>query len=478
MNFRYTLQSIGSLIASIGIFVTPLLLTLRRLPKLHLTSAAIALATSIGAALLWPESARIPPVPKHVALEASPTTSQPAQDTLTSSMPRMSDNILPAVMDQPAPIPERVENWVEYPIKSGDNLTTLFKRAGLGPRDVYKISQAVSGSESLQRLRPGQTFAFLIEDGLLRKLRHVQNRLNTTLIELTDSGYQVEKQVRTPDTRITYAEGTIKNSLFLDAAEAGLADNTIMQLAEIFAWDVDFALDLRTDDRFRVLYEQDYIDDEYLDQSRILAAEFTNRGRVFTAVRYTDSQGVSHYYTPTGDSMHKAFLRSPVDFRRISSGFKPERYHPVLGKKRPHRGVDYAAATGTPIRAAGDGKIIWRGTKGGYGRTLILQHGSNITTLYAHMSRYQKGLGNGSRVKQGQIIGYVGASGLATGPHLHYEFRIGGVHKNPLTVPLPAAAPVSAAERPAFEAEAVRLVTALKRQADTRLAMAPSENQP
>lgn len=374
-------------------------------------------------------------------------------------------------------MPARIENWVEYPVKSGDNLTTLFKRAGLGPRDVYRISQAVSGSDALQRLRPGQTLAFLIEDGLLRKLRHVQDQLNSTLLELTDRGYQVRKLERTPEPRTLYAAGTISRSLFLDAADAGLSNRTIMQLAEIFGWDIDFALDIREGDHFRVLYEQDYLDGEAIDQSRILAAEFINQGKTFAAVRFTDSEGNSQYFAPDGRSMRKAFLRSPVDFSRISSRFKPERFHPVLGKKRPHRGVDYAAATGTPIKAAGDGKIIWRGTKGGYGRTVILQHGSNITTLYAHMSRYQKGLSNGSRVKQGQIIGYVGASGLATGPHLHYEFRVNEVHKNPLTVALPAADPIAERERPAFQAESQRLLSALNQHANTQLALSEGSGQ-
>ncbi len=373
-------------------------------------------------------------------------------------------------------MPARVEDWVEYPIKSGDNLTTLFKRAGLGPREVYRVSQAVSGSDALKRLRPGQTLAFLIEDGLLRKLRHAQDQLNTTLIEMTDIGYQVQQLERTPEARTAYAEGSISRSLFLDAAEAGLSNKTIMQLAEIFGWDIDFALDIREGDHFRVLYEQDYLDAEPLDQSRILAAEFINQGKTFSAVRFTDSRGDSQYFAPDGRSMRKAFLRSPVDFSRISSRFKPERYHPVLGKKRPHRGVDYAAATGTPIKAAGDGKIIWRGTKGGYGRTIILQHGGNITTLYAHMSRYQKGLSNGSRVKQGQVIGYVGSSGLATGPHLHYEFRTNGVHRNPLTVALPAAKPIADKERTAFQAESKRLLAALNHQASTQLALSDQES--
>ncbi len=426
--------------------------------------------------LLWPTEPLPHNVPDRVA-QAEPASSIPVGTAQTQPEPtEASSSPLQLPTPPPQPLPTRVDNWVEYPVKIGDNLTTLFKRAGLGPREVYRISQAVSGSEALKRLRPGQSLAFLIEDGLLRKLRHVQDQLNTTLIELTDTGYQVQQLERTPEARTAYAEGNINRSLFMDAAEAGLSNKTIMQLAEIFGWDIDFALDIRDGDHFRVLYEQDYLDDKPLDQSRILAAEFINQGKAFAAIRFTDSEGNSQYFAPDGRSMRKAFLRSPVDFSRISSRFKPERYHPVLGKKRPHRGVDYAAATGTPIKAAGDGKIIWRGTKGGYGRTIILQHGGNITTLYAHMSRYQKGLSNGSRVKQGQVIGYVGASGLATGPHLHYEFRTNGVHRNPLTVALPAAKPIAEPELAAFQAESERLLAALNQYAGTQLALSDQES--
>ncbi len=438
--------------------------------------AAAMLTTLVAIFILWPADSTTSPEPvpeEPISTQASTPAHIPDVKTDTAEL-------LPEPPQQTVelkPVPARIENWVEYPVKSGDNLTTLFKRAGLGPRDVYRISQAVSGSDALQRLRPGQTLAFLIENGLLRKLRHVQDQLNSTLLELTDRGYQVRKLERTPEPRTLYAAGTITRSLFLDAADAGLSNRTIMQLAEIFGWDIDFALDIREGDHFRVLYEQDYLDGEAIDQSRILAAEFINQGKTFAAVRFTDSEGNSQYFAPDGRSMRKAFLRSPVDFSRISSRFKPERFHPVLGKKRPHRGVDYAAATGTPIKAAGDGKIIWRGTKGGYGRTVILQHGSNITTLYAHMSRYQKGLSTGSRVKQGQIIGYVGASGLATGPHLHYEFRVNEVHKNPLTVALPAADPIAERERPAFQAESQRLLSALNQHANTQLALSEGSVQ-
>jgi murein DD-endopeptidase MepM/ murein hydrolase activator NlpD len=214
-----------------------------------------------------------------------------------------------------------------------------------------------------------------------------------------------------------------------------------MELAGIFGWDIDFALDIREGDEFRLVYEEQFLDGEKIRNGNILAAEFVNRGHSYRAVRYQAKNGRADYYTPTGQNMRKAFLRSPVDFRRISSRFG-KRHHPVLNRMRMHKGVDYAAARGTPIRATGDGKIIYRGRKGGYGKTVIIRHGSKYSTLYAHMSSYNRKVRHGSRVKQGQIIGYVGATGRATGPHLHYEFRVHGAHRNPLTVKLPSAASI------------------------------------
>ena len=245
------------------------------------------------------------------------------------------------------------------------------------------------------------------------------------------------------ETRQTHAAGVIDSSLFMAAQEAGISQNVIMELANVVGWDIDFALDIRKGDSFTVLYEELYRNGEKISDGDILAAEFINDGKAYRAVRYTNPQtNVSEYFTPDGKSMRKAFLRTPVNFARISSRFSTGRYHPVLHKVRAHKGVDYAAKSGTPIYAAGDGKVIFKGNKGGYGKTMIIQHGSKYTTLYAHLKTYNRKLKNGSRVKQGQTIAYVGKSGLATGPHLHYEFRVNGVHRNPLTVKLPASQPV------------------------------------
>ena len=235
-----------------------------------------------------------------------------------------------------------------------------------------------------------------------------------------------------------------------------------MELAGIFGWDVDFALDIREGDQFAVLYEQLYLDGERIGTGNILAAEFTNQGKIHRAVRYTDPQGHTDYYAPDGHSMRKTFLRTPVAFSRISSRFNLARKHPILNRIRAHKGVDYAASRGTPITATGNGKIDWLGKKGGYGNTIVIQHGSKYSTLYAHLNSYGRGLKKGSRVRQGQIIGYVGSSGLASGPHLHYEFRVDGVHRNPLTVKLPNAAPLPAKYRDQFKLASSNLLAQLE----------------
>lgn len=480
LNFRYTPVSTSANFQNdMGVFVTSFLRTLRQLPPIHIAAAMICIAvislifilmpTEEAEAINRPISHQEPPA--SITVDDTSRLVEPDTQNTPPTSVALPISTESEASTHPAEAASPAENWVEYRIQSGDNLTSLFKRAGLGPRDVYRVSSAVSGSNALKQLRPGEHISLLVEDGQLTKLRHVRSRLSSTLLVQTEKGYEVVEEERTPEKRTAHAQGQIENSLFLDAARAGLSDKVIMELASIFGWDVDFALDIRRGDSFQVLFEEEFLEGEKIGDGKILAARFVNQGQSYEAVRYTDSKGETNYFTPDGRSMRKAFLRSPVDFRRISSHFKPERFHPVLGKRRPHRGVDYAAATGTPIKAAGDGKVIWRGTKGGYGRTIIIQHGGNITTLYAHMSRYQKGVNNGSRVKQGQVIGYVGASGLATGPHLHYEFRINGTHKNPLTVALPQAESVPANEMNAFNSQTGSIMAELNQRTDTRLAL-------
>ena len=370
--------------------------------------------------------------------------------------------------DAPEPVDQ---NWQTHVVKKGESLALIFKKQHLSPQVLHAIMTSDPAPAALRQLHPGQQLEFqLDENNQLQKLVYHPNQTRSILINKTANGYTSHISEQAIESRTTYASATINNSLFMAGQEAGLSDTLIMELAGIFGWDIDFALDIREGDQFNVLYEEEFLNGKKLRDGAILAAEFINQGHAYRAIRFTNSEGHTDYYTPEGLSMRKAFLRTPVDFRRISSRFG-ERHHPILNTMRMHQGVDYAAARGTPIKASGDGKIIFRGRKGGYGRTIIIQHGGRYSTLYAHMQAYRKGLHTGSRVRQGQIIGYVGSSGRATGPHLHYEFRVNGVHRNPLTVRLPNAAPIAPKFKEAFLQQARSMQAQLQMHTETRLAL-------
>jgi len=366
-------------------------------------------------------------------------------------------------------------NWKEITVKSGDNLSLIFQAVGLGATDTHNIAQLGKDIKPLLNLKPGQLLRFGFDNTqdskTLQQLQLQLSPIKTLEIKLTAEGYKTNLVTREVEKRQTHASGTIQSSLFEAGIAAHLSDNLVMELAYVFGWDIDFALDLRQGDNFTVVYEEDYLDGNKIADGDILAAEFTNHGNTYRAVRYMDDTGSNHYYTPNGDSMRKTFNRTPVHFSRISSKFNPNRKHPILKTSRPHQGVDYAAAIGTPILATGDGKVDFIGNKGGYGRTVILSHSGKYTTLYAHMSRFKKGVNRGSRVKQGDVIGYLGMSGLATGPHLHYEFRINGVHRNPLTVTLPKAEPLPKKYRNDFEQKSLPLLAQLNNLSKIRLAL-------
>jgi len=369
------------------------------------------------------------------------------------------------------------EKWHEESVARGDSLARIFERAGLSARTLHALLAQADGKQraALRRIYPGQRLRFLLaDDGGLKALEFIEDRLHTLRVDCTPSGTcRFERQVKQPDAVPRHATATIRSSLFKAARKAGLSDALTMELAGIFGWDIDFALDIREGDRFTVLYEELYLDGEKIGNGEILAAEFINRGRAYRAVRYTDPSGRTDYYDPEGRSMRKAFLRTPVAFTRISSRFSLGRRHPILNRIRAHKGVDYAAPYGTPVKATGDGKVVFAGRKGGYGKVVILRHGSRYSTLYAHLSRYARGIRSGRRVRQGQVIGYVGQSGLATGPHLHYEFRINGVHRNPLTVRLPEAAPLDRRYLADFREKSRELLAQIDRVREdtTRIAM-------
>ena len=299
-------------------------------------------------------------------------------------------------------------------------------------------------------------------DGQLEGLVRQINESQTLTVARAPTGFEATIIENPVETELVRTRVRIDTSLFEAANAYGVSDQTALGIANIFGWDVDFVLDIREGDEFIAVYEKVFQDGVYVRDGPVLAAEFVNDGRVYRAVRYAMPDGRSEYFTPEGRSMHKAFLRAPVDFTRISSRFNPRRKHPILNRIRAHNGVDYAAPTGTPVRAAGDGKINFRGLKGGYGRAVIIEHGGSVSTLYGHLSRFAKSASPGHRVKQGDVIGYVGQSGLASGPHLHYEYRMNGAHRNPQTVQLPEAKPIAPGLRQDFALHAAPLVAELE----------------
>lgn len=345
----------------------------------------------------------------------------------------------------PEPIEETIgqspepEDWQTIYVAPGDNMSLIFDRLRLTPATLYQVMSASKDNTALKYLLPGQQLRFQIEDGRLIALEYDQDLLTTLRVSYEDTSFQTELIKSELHSKVREAEAVIDSSLFLAGQKAGLSDNLIMQLVSIYGWDIDFVLDIRRGDTFKIIYEEQFKDDVRVRQGPILAAEFVNNNKSFKAVRYELSEGDANYYSETGASMRKAFIRTPLNFTRISSKFNLNRRHPVLNTIRAHKGVDYAAPSGTPVKAAGDGTITSIGTNGGYGRVIEIKHGGTYSTLYAHLSRFSNGLKRGSRVKQGQTIAYVGMSGLATGPHLHYEFRVNGAHRNPLTVQLPKA---------------------------------------
>ncbi|MFC3607795.1 peptidoglycan DD-metalloendopeptidase family protein [Stutzerimonas tarimensis] len=356
-------------------------------------------------------------------------------------------------------------------VASGDTLSTIFSKAGIPSATLHQVL-ANQEAKQFTRLRVGQMLEFEFDDaGDLLRLSTQLSDLVTAQVERTEDGFVYAKDEIKPEVASAYAHGMIDSSLFLAAKRAGLGHSLTMDLANIFGYDIDFAQDIRKGDAFELIYETKTIDGRQVGTGKILAARFTNRGKTYSAIRYTDKQGNTNYYTADGDSTRKAFIRTPVDFARISSRFSTGRKHPILNKIRAHKGVDYAAPHGTPIKATGDGKVVLAGRNGGYGNTVIIQHGKRYRTLYAHMQGFAKGVRNGSAVKQGQIIGYIGTTGLSTGPHLHYEFQVDGQHVDPLSQKLPTADPIPKSEMQRFAQFTQPLLARMESERATQLAL-------
>jgi murein DD-endopeptidase MepM/ murein hydrolase activator NlpD len=355
-------------------------------------------------------------------------------------------------------------------VSKNDNLTNIFRALKISNEALHKIINNQNINNYMKKIQPGQKLEITYDytDGQLIKIIYPLDKLNIFKIEKdpdnSDALIGHTERLQTTEKE-TFATLHINSSLFEDAQKQKLNIDLVLQIINIFAWDIDFAQDLRSGDSVEILYKEYFMNGESHSNGPILAINFHNNGKTYSAIRFEHGDHAD-YYTPEGLSMHKTFIRTPVKFTRISSKFSLGRNHPLLHRIRAHRGVDYAAPTGTPIKAAGDGRIVHYGRKGGYGKTAIIQHGEKYTTLYAHMSKYNSKLQTGSFVKQGEVIGYVGQTGLATGPHLHYEFRVNGEHKNPLTVPLPKANPIDPKHKIKYIDNANRLLAKINQYKD------------
>lgn len=404
----------------------------------QLTARIAPYAAAASALLILWHAARDTPLPAagNPAPLVYPGGSTPAAPVIAARSPAPGTG--------GGPQQATVASTIEVIVGRNDTLDAIFRRMALDPADLAAIRQLPGIRQSLDFLRPGDAIKLTHRDGTVKELSRKVSETETLHVVRDDAGFAAEMTENPVQKRIRTASATIDSSLFQAAESAQISETVALKLANVFAWDIDFVLDIREGDRFTAVYEQIYQDGKYLRDGDVLAAEFVNNGRVYRAVRYVSDSGAVGYYTPDGKPMRKAFLRAPVEFTRVSSVFNPHRLHPILNLIRGHMGTDYAAPIGTPVHAAGDGRVSFEGVRGGYGNAIVLSHSNDISTLYGHMSRFARDIHVGSHVQQGEVIGYVGMTGLATGPHLHYEYLKNGVHMDPQTVKLPGADPLPA----------------------------------
>lgn len=369
-------------------------------------------------------------------------------------------------------------SWTTIKVKNGDSLTRIFRNQNLPVDQLHAILSMPESQGRLTQLKPGHVIKILQDEHQnILQIIYKPNRQTSIKITRNQKLFALNVEKLPVETRQVYRHGEIKASLFNAGLRANVPSKLIMQLVNMFQWDIDFAKDIQPGDHFSVIFEQQYVDGEPAETGNILAAEFSNRGKTYHAIRYEDPiKHTAGYFTETGLSLKRRFTRTPVKFTRISSYFKPKRWHPVLHRFRKHTGVDYAAPSGTPIKATSNGRITHIGRKGGYGNAIILDHGNGYTTLYGHMLKFAKNLKKNDRVQQGQVIGYVGMTGLATGPHLHYEFRIHNKHRDPLHVALPQGDPVPKQHQKHFFSLVHRLLNRLATYDQIELAVR-SNNQ-
>lgn len=426
--------------------------TIKHLPKAH----RISLLSLLGLLLLilfWPVE----------NVNASKTTAALRLEVGVKYPVVMPEFLFEGIVES-----EFVEpaDYLFHEVKRGDTLAKIFSGFKLSPQTTYKVSRAGADAKNLVSLKPGDLLYLQIDEaGQLNSLKYPISNTKTLIVSANESNYESRIETKQIEKMLGFSQGTISTSFWNAGTEAGLSDTQIMELAGIFGWDIDFAQEIRAGDTFNMAYEELYVDGEFIGFGDIVAAEFVNQGEIFTAVRYTDNR----YYTPEGRSMRKSFLRAPINFKYVSSSFNPRRFHPVQKRIKPHRGVDYVARVGTPVMAAGDGKVIRASYDKYNGHHVFIQHGERYQTKYLHFTK--RAVKVGQTVKQGQVIGYLGSTGMVTGAHLHYEFLVDGVHRNPRTVSLPKALPIESSQKAKFMQIANQQVKLLENHKRIMLAM-------
>ncbi len=361
--------------------------------------------------------------------------------------------------------------WREEKIQRGDTMSSLLERLDVSDGDIAEFLHSSKNAKGLRQLIPGRSVrARTTDNGELLSLRYISGSENMLTVDKENGIFRTSDQSVPMEKRTLMKSGEIRSSLFAATDAANIPDNIATQLADVFSSDIDFHQDLRKGDHFTVVYEMQYNKGEPVKTGRVVAAEFVNQGKIYHAIYFQDREGRGGYYTPDGKNLRKAFLRSPLEFSRVTSGFTNARYHPILKEWRAHKGIDYGAPIGTRVKSTADGTVEFAGKSGGYGNMIALKHQGQYSTVYGHLSGFAKGLHKGSKVSQGDVIGFVGQTGLATGPHLHYEFKVAGVQRNPLSIALPTAFPIAAQFKPEFEKQAKLLAARLELLRNTNLA--------
>lgn len=429
-------------------------------PRSHLLVASALFLLLVSVLFLGPEQPAHGTLMSVAGQEAAIDTNAPFDNPVDTTPLQAIDRTTEGGTPEPLPVDisaggaaDTATPWTDVVVEPGDNLSALFTRVGLSATDLHRILDSSNDNTVLNRLHPGYELSFhMSEPGQLEQLQVLTSPLDGYLYTRHDNGYQVEPIQRDAQVSEAFRHGQIDDSLFMASQRAGIPVSVTMEMANIFGGVIDFILDPRRGDEFSILYEEMHLDGEYVGRGDIIAARFINRGREYIALRYEKENGETGYFNPEGESMRKAFLRNPMEVFRISSNFNPNRRHPILNTIRAHKGTDYAAPRGTPVRATADGTVTWAARNGSFGNLVVIKHNGSFETKYAHLNGYANGIRKGTRVEQGQVIGYVGATGGATGPHLHYEFLVDGVHRNPRTIldELPQAVSLADSELPRF----------------------------